>query len=261
MIYRIKRLIRRSVWALTRQMEQGDFKPAGYEFKFGSGKIDRIDTCEDENRVYVKVTDYKTGRKVFDITSFYHGLQLQLPVYLNAALEAEGKRYPGKEIVPAGIFYYRIQDPIVAREKTDKKTEESILKELKLDGLVNGEEEVIEHLEANLTGSSLYYPLRRNQNGLLGSASKALPQEKFETVLAYTRSKQKELKAEMYEGEVSALPYLLGEDTGCDFCACKDICGFDQRIEGCEYRQLQKYSLEEAVECMKEKLGIKKSQK
>ena len=56
MIYRIKRLIRRSVWALTRQMEQGDFKPAGYEFKFGSGKIDRIDTCEDENRVYVKVT-------------------------------------------------------------------------------------------------------------------------------------------------------------------------------------------------------------
>ena len=74
-------------------------------------------------------------------------------------------------------------------------------------------------------------------------------------------TKQKELKAEMYEGEVSALPYLLGEDTGCDFCACKDICGFDQRIEGCEYRQLQKYSLEEAVECMKEKLGIKKSQK
>ena len=138
---------------------------------------------------------------------------------------------------------------------------DSILKELKLDGLVNGEEEVIEHLEANLTGSSLYYPLRRNQNGLLGSASKALPQEKFETVLAYTRAKQKELKAEMYEGEVSALPYLLGEDTGCDFCACKDICGFDQRIEGCEYRQLQKYSLEEAVECMKEKLGIKKSQK
>ena len=100
------------------------------------------------------MTDYKTGRKVFDITSFYHGLQLQLPVYLNAALEAEGKRYPGKEIVPAGIFYYRIQDPIVAREKTDKKTEESILKELKLDGLVNGEEEVVEHLEANLTGSS-----------------------------------------------------------------------------------------------------------
>ena len=63
MIVRIKQLIRRSVWALTRQMEKGDFEPSGYEMNFGSGKIDRIDTCEDEDMVYVKVTDYKTGMK------------------------------------------------------------------------------------------------------------------------------------------------------------------------------------------------------
>ena len=63
MIQRIRRLISRSVWALTRQMEKGDFVPSGYEMKFGSGKIDRIDTCEDEEHVYVKVTDYKTGMK------------------------------------------------------------------------------------------------------------------------------------------------------------------------------------------------------
>ena len=95
MIHRIKRLIRRSVWALTRQLEKGDFVPSGYELKFGSGKIDRIDTCEDEDRVYVKVTDYKTGLKSFDITAFYHGLQIQLPVYLNAAMEIEEKKHPG----------------------------------------------------------------------------------------------------------------------------------------------------------------------
>ncbi len=98
---------------------------------------------------------------------------------------------------------------------------------------MNGEEEVIEHLEANLTGNLLYIIRSAGiRMDYFGSTSKALPQEKFETVLAYTRAKQKELKAEMYEGEVSALPYLLGEDTGCDlFCACKDICGFDQRIK------------------------------
>ena len=61
MITRIKKLIRRSVWALTKQMEQSDFLPSGYELQFGSGKIDRIDTCGDENCIYVKVTDYKTG--------------------------------------------------------------------------------------------------------------------------------------------------------------------------------------------------------
>ena len=61
MIRRIKSLIRRSVWALTKQLEKGDFAPSGYEMRFGSGKIDRIDTCEDEGKVYVRVTDYKTG--------------------------------------------------------------------------------------------------------------------------------------------------------------------------------------------------------
>ena len=37
---------------------------------------------------------------------------------------------------------------------------------------------------------------------------------------------------------------------------CRDICGFDQRIEGCEYRRLRKYTLEEALNSMKERLGI-----
>lgn len=252
MIQRITTLIRRSVWALTRQLEKGDFIPSGYEFRFGSGKIDRIDTCEDENRVYVKVTDYKTGMKTFDITAFYHGLQMQLPVYLNAALEAEKKKHPGKEILPAGIFYYRIQDPFVKREDSDQEVERSILKELRLDGLVNGSEEVVSHLEHDLSGNSVLFPIGRNKDGSLSRTSRALPPEAFRTVLAYTRAKEKELKKEMYDGEVQAAPYELGGATGCDYCPCRDICGFDQRIEGYHFRKLEKYTLEEAVEKMKE---------
>ena len=133
---------------------------AGYELKFGSGKIDRIDICEDEadNCVYVKVTDYKTGMKSFDITALYHGLQMQLPVYMNAALEAEKERFSDKEIVPAGIFYYRIQDPVVDRADSDQDVENRILKELRLDGLINDEKASLEHLERGLAGASLLIP-------------------------------------------------------------------------------------------------------
>ena len=53
-----------------------------------------------------------------------------------------------------------------------------------------------------------------------------------------------------------SLPYVLDEMTGCDYCGCRDICGFDQRMEGCEYRRLRKYTLEEALNSMKERLGI-----
>ena len=71
---------------------------------FGSGKIDRIDVCETRDEVYVKVIDYKTGQKGFDVSALYYGLQLQLMVYMNAATDRMKKRYPGKQVIPSGVF-------------------------------------------------------------------------------------------------------------------------------------------------------------
>lgn len=247
MITRIKKLIRRSVWALTKQMEQSDFLPSGYELQFGSGKIDRIDTCEDENCIYVKVTDYKTGMKAFDITAFYHGLQLQLPVYLNAAMDLEGRKTKAKEIVPAGIFYYRMQDPLVEKETDDQILETKILKELRLDGLVNAEEEVLAHLEKNLSGNSVLIPVGRNKDGSLSKTSKVLTQGEFAGFLRYTKEKEQELKTKIFEGHAEAAPYELGGSTGCDYCAYRDICGFDPRLDGYEYRILEKFSRDEVM--------------
>ena len=185
----------------------------------------------------------------------YHGLQMQLPVYLNAALRVEEREHPGKEVVPAGIFYYRIQDPVVPEEDSDEAVEKSILKELKLDGLINGDEAVVSHLEHDLSGASVLFPMGRNKDGSLSKNSRALPQETFETVLKYTKEKERQLKEAMYKGEVQAAPYELGESTGCDYCAYRDICGFDLRIDGCVYRRLAKYSVEEAVAAMCHALG------
>lgn len=254
MISRIKKLIRRSVWALTKQLAKGDFVPAGYELQFGSGKIDRVDICEDgaDNCVYVKVTDYKTGVKSFDITALYHGLQMQLPVYMNAALEAERKQFPDREVVPAGIFYYRIQDPVVDRQDSDEAVEKSILKELRLDGLINDEGASLEHLERGLAGASVLIPAGRNKDGSLSRSSRALPADAFRTVLKYTREKEGRIREDILSGCADAAPYQMKDATGCDYCAYRDICGFDLRISGCRYRRLENYSMEEAVAKMTE---------
>lgn len=45
-----------------------------------TGRIDRTDVYEDDGHVYVKVMDYKTGRKTFDVGEVYQCLPLQLPV-------------------------------------------------------------------------------------------------------------------------------------------------------------------------------------
>ena len=93
------------------------------------GRIDRLDTCEENNICYVKVIDYKSGKQNFDLVAVYHGLQLQLVTYLNAAMEYERKVQPHREIVPAGILYYHIDDPIL--DIREEKTPEEIGEELK----------------------------------------------------------------------------------------------------------------------------------
>ena len=111
--------------------------------------------------------DYKTGSKTFDMVALYHGLQMQLMVYLNAAVKWEKEQHPEKEIVPAGVFYYLIQDPFVEAPKEKEEVETLLLKELKPDGMINLQDEVLLHLDRNQKGESLAVPVKYNLNGCL----------------------------------------------------------------------------------------------
>ena len=253
MITRIKRLMRRTVWALSKQLAKGDFVPSGYELSFGNGKIDRVDVYETSEKVYVKVIDYKTGAKNFSLSALYYGLQLQLAVYMNAAVELERRRQPWKKVVPAGIFYYKMKDPIVAKVD-EEELENAILSELRLDGFVNAEKEVIDHLDRDFSGNSLVIPVGKNKDTSLSKASKALPEEDFETISAYVKKTVSELEEKMRNGEIQVSPYEMGSITGCEYCDFRGICGFDEEIEGCSYRKLGKLSDEEVLEQMRKEV-------
>lgn len=150
LITRLKQMMARTIWALTKQMERGAFRPSGYEVNFYGGKIDRVDTCEQDDKIYVKIIDYKTGTQSFDLAALYHGLQMQLVVYMDAAMTVEEKRHPDQHVVPAGIFYYKIKDPIVSREEDMERLEEAILKELRLDGIVNSDDAVLRLIDEEM---------------------------------------------------------------------------------------------------------------
>ncbi|MEG1957195.1 MAG: PD-(D/E)XK nuclease family protein [Lachnospiraceae bacterium] len=252
MITRIKRLMGRTIWALTIQLEKGDFTPSGYEVSFGNGKIDRVDTYEEDEQVYVKVVDYKTGNKSFDLVSLYHGLQLQLVVYLSEAMKMEQEKQPQKKVIPAGIFYYQIKDPIVDKISDETLLQEAILKELKLDGLVNESETVIRHLDKDFLANSMIIPVGRNKNETLSQTSKTLTDQQFEIMTTFTKKTIQTISSQILDGEVEANPYELGVKTGCDYCKYMDICGFDMKIEGYEYRKLKKMKKDEIIERMRE---------
>lgn len=271
-ITRLKRILRRTIWALKKQLGKGDFKPMGYEVAFGGvrelsashiqlddlgkmvlrGKIDRIDTYEDDEHIYVKIVDYKTGNKVFDLGELCYGLQMQLVVYMNAAMEISEQNGQGKQIVPAGLFYYRVQDPIVDKVNDEEVLEESVLKELRPDGIVLDSPEVIAHLDREIDQASQVIPVSINKNGTLSKASKVLTEEEFAIISEFANRQVRKVGTRILQGEAEISPYRMEQQTGCKYCPYHAICGFDEKIEGYAYRELDKLKAEEAMEMMRE---------
>lgn len=258
-INRLERILCRSAWVLHEQLAAGSFRPSGFEVSFADagnletvnvslgghgrmhlqGRIDRIDTAQTEDAVYVKVVDYKSGMAEFDPVSFYYGLQLQLVVYLNAALEMEQRLHPERVAVPAGIFYYRMQDPVLEKEAgaDEAAMRERLLKKLRPDGIINEDDEVLELLDHGFSGDSLVIPAGRKKDGSLKAASKTVTPEQFHTLSRFARRKLTQLGERMLGGEVAPDPYEADGRTPCDYCDYADVCGFDRKIPGsCPHR-------------------------
>lgn len=243
MIRRAERILNRTVWALQNQLMNGEFEPEGFEVSIGGGRIDRLDVCETDKEVLVKVIDYKTGGTTFDLLAVYHGLQLQLMVYMDGALAVEKRNHPDKEVIPAGAFYYNIKDPMIqskAAEDVETVTGE-LLKKLKMNGLASSDEAILNKLDQTLES----LPVSRNKNGSLSKRSQVADKKQFEELRHFVNQKIEHIRTEILEGEVGVQPYELGTKNGCTYCPYSGVCGFDPKIPGYEFRRLKQFSDEE----------------
>jgi len=263
LIKRIERITVRTLWALCNQIKQGAFEPTGYEMPFIhvpdssltlQGRIDRLDLYEEEDKVYVRVIDYKSGNTFFDLESVYYGLQQQLSIYLSAAMDYLKNKYKEKEIVPAGIFYYHIDDPIVAKSE---QAEEEIFKSLKMNGLVNEDKTVVALMDQNLAGpegslrssvKSDIIPVETNKEGLLSKRSSVANKSQIAALMEYVNSKLVEDSKHILEGDTQLNPYRSDDRTACDYCEYRTACGFDSRLPGHGYRNLAKKTVDEIKE-------------
>ncbi len=282
-VNRSKRITNRTIWALKDQITKGDFVPSAFEVYFSgdknlkslniplsqggfvklNGRIDRIDVYKADDKIMVRVIDYKSGNTSFDLLSVYHGLQLQLAIYLNAAMEFFANLYPNQKITPAGILYYHIDDPIVDK---NADVESSILKELKMDGIVNGDKEVIGHLDnsfkeiyqedsgdeskeledgikegpftikAGVTSSVI--PVKTNKDGSYSKDSKVVSKVELTAIEDYVTLVVKDFGEEILSGNTKVEPYQLKKSIACKYCPYHSVCGFDARTEGFSYRKL-----------------------
>lgn len=273
-ITRMSRILTRTVLTLQQHLKQGSFQPDDYELSFRfaedldsihvdlseeekmhlQGRIDRIDVSEDAEHVYVKVIDYKSGNKKFDLAALYYGLQLQLVVYMNAAMELESRKHPDKEIVPAALLYYHIDDPTIETpvELTQEQINEEILTKLRMNGVVNSDPAVVERLDRFLQDKSKVIPVEKKKDGSFSARSGILSREELQVVSAYVDTKIRQIGREILGGKIAANPYEKGNEEACTYCAYKKVCGFDGSIPGYEKRQLEDLDKQTLMQRMQE---------
>lgn len=250
MIDRTLRILKRTVWALQEQLKYGEFVPEGFEVSIGGGRIDRLDVMTEDRKVYVKIIDYKSGNTTFDLVGLYYGLQLQLVVYMDAALEAEQRKHPDFQVEPAGIFYYNIKDPMIQSsiEADMDSIHPRLLKELKMNGLVSAEEGVISKMDPGCTS----LPVSYTKDGRFRKGSRTATREQFRLLNQYVKNKISDIRSDILSGDVEVSPYELGKKNACTYCAYQGICGFDKKIPGYEYRRLKQFDDEEIWKSLEE---------
>lgn len=282
--YAIKRLMRvleRTVDTLQYQLKQGSFKPSQFELSFSlmedlegiqiplsgdekiilRGRIDRVDTYINKDALYVKVIDYKSGNKDFDLASLYYGLQLQLIVYMNAALQLGKKKYPSLKPIPAGILYYKVDDPLVemkGRAFSEEERNAEIRKQLKMSGIVNDNPEIVSLLDGSFSEASDVVPVKRNKDGSYAKSSKVFSDEHFDIMNQYVNQKIRQIGQEMLQGQIHLNPYEWAGKSACDYCKFQKVCGFDKKLDGCKKRQLEDLTEDEIFPLIKQELEEKK---
>ena len=235
---------RRILWALGKQLLGGDFRPKAVEEEFKMeeeglqlrGRIDRVDEylSEDRKTLFLKVIDYKSGKKAFSLKNLFAGLDLQLPLYMDYVLQREKERNPNREVLPSALFYFAMDNPVIPYEE-DFDPEKERLKAFKPSGLVNLSEESLSHLEKR-EGESLLLPVQC-KNGEVEEKGAAVSSEKLEALLAFARKEMLEGAKRIKEGEKGISPIRKeGDITSCSYCPYHSICGFDEDIPNFRYR-------------------------
>ena len=244
--------------SIAKEMRQSDFQPVEFELSFGgrdghlpaitvreggaslsvSGKVDRVDGWLHDGKLYLRVVDYKTGKKSFDLTDIRYGLGIQMLLYL-FTLEREGQAYFGYPIVPCGVLYQPARSVILRQDRniSDEKLKAALESELRRTGLVLGEPDVLRAMEHSALETPCYLPISVKKDGTLSGDIATAAQ--LGHLGRYVDRLLHQIAGEIAHGNIDADPYARGpQDSACTYCAFASACYFDESRD--KRRQLHK---------------------
>nr|WP_326127012.1 PD-(D/E)XK nuclease family protein [uncultured Oscillibacter sp.] len=253
--------LRNTAYAVVEQaaeeLRHSDFIPLEFELSFGDGgalpavvvsepdgelrvggKVDRVDGWVRDGKLYLRVVDYKSGRKAFDLSAVRMGLDIQMLLYL-FTLQKEGREHFGREIEPAGVLYLPARDEILSMERNvpPEKLQSEREKQLRRSGLLLAEPAVLQAMEHEALREPRYLPLRVSRDGnLSGSIASAAQLGKLGH---YVECQLKEIARELRQGNIDADPWCRGEDDSCcKYCQWAGACHFQDGRDGDHLRYI-----------------------
>ena len=267
---RLEKTVYAVVENVCQELSRSDFVPMAFELGFGSGKdlppvelevdgvtvsvsgfVDRVDGWEKDGRLYLRVVDYKTGRKSFNFTDVFNGLGLQMLLYL-FTLGEEGRELFQKEIVPAGVLYLPAREALVAgsRAMGEEERQKAVDKQLRRSGLVLDQPEVLEAME-HAQGDFRFLPVRLRSAGPTGEA--LVQAERLGRLERHVKKILREIAADLAAGNIAADPFWKPQSNACQYCEYAAACQFREGRGGDKKRWLEKLGAEEFWEKLKGK--------
>lgn len=219
----IKKSVLNSLMQIKNHLANSAFQPIGHEIVFDddnvgcislnldngkklklTGKIDRADYFENENGRYIRVIDYKTGNKTFSLSEIYHGLDLQLIVYLNALVKGTPHAHH------AGALYFRIQNPLA--ELKSHPDGDALLYEKNKANAMSG---IIADDEFCLNA----------YDSITADIAKKASLGQFRLLSDYVEDSIKRSAVSLSEGRIDINPYSLSSKSPCTYCSYRSVCG------------------------------------
>lgn len=192
------------------------------------GFVDRVDVCKKGDKLYVRVVDYKTGKKQFDLEDIAMGINLQMLLYLFSIWkDTDGKfkkalGFEG-EIVPSGVLYIIAKSQSV--DEVPNADAETIYRmaqdKIERNGLVVHDEEILRLMEKKLEGK--YIPVKMSTKGELSGNSLASLEKMGELLNQITDTVTK-LATEIKAGRSDCSPIRDKKHDSCKYCPHKHIC-------------------------------------
>ena len=257
---RLKATARTCAAVLAEHMRGSAFNPAALETDFGmedgaaarltvnavsgectlEGRIDRVDEWAEGG--YVRVIDYKRGGKDLALDAVYHGLSLQLPVYLAAAMKKRAEQ-------SAGVYYFSLDEGILATQSTDlNEVERTRRGDFRLTGLAPDD---LSLLEAQSPNFQEVLNVRVNAGGGLRKGTLATDAGGFRALMTRTLKKAGEHLDGIRAGLAQAAPARFRQQNPCQYCDWRGVCLFDERMDARCVRRFEGMRGDEVLEKLK----------